>query len=393
LFLWPEIHKWARKIRWANTGRDPYSDRTELLARALKLSTGEAFALASNQPQRIEGAHADRIFYLFDESKTIGDEIFDAAEGALSGEGEALALAVSTPGEPRGRFYEIHARKPGFEDWHTRHVRKAEVIAAHRMNPAWVAQRGRQWGEDSAIYLNRVEGEFASSEADGIIPLEWIERATERWLDWSHNRTGSHVATGADIARGGEASTVFALRANSANLRIITELRRYPYERDTMATAGRLAGILRERAGKAIVDVVGLGAGVVDQLRHLSRTGDLPTRAEIIAFNAGESPDEGATDRTGELLFANLRAQVWWRLREMLSPDSDVEIALPPNDDLIGDLAAPRWKATASGKILVESKDDLLRPERLGRSTDYGDAVVMAFYEGRPVRNRRMLAW
>jgi len=51
--------------------------------------------------------------------------------------------------------------------------------------------------------------------------------------------------------------------------------------------------------------------------------------------------------------------------------------ALPPDDDLIGDLTAPRWKIQSGGKIIIESKDDIKK--RLGRSTDTGDSVVMAF--------------
>ena len=46
---------------------------------------------------------------------------------------------------------------------------------------------------------------------------------------------------------------------------------------------------------------------------------------------------------------------------------------------LIGDLTAPRWREMAGGKILIESKDDISK--RLGRSTDVGDSIVMAFWE------------
>ena len=45
---------------------------------------------------------------------------------------------------------------------------------------------------------------------------------------------------------------------------------------------------------------------------------------------------------------------------------------------LLGDLSAPKWKVLSGGKIQVESKDDIRA--RLGRSTDDGDAVAMAFW-------------
>jgi hypothetical protein len=49
------------------------------------------------------------------------------------------------------------------------------------------------------------------------------------------------------------------------------------------------------------------------------------------------------------------------------------------DDLLIGDLTAPRWSVNSSGRIQIESKDDIRK--RLGRSTDSGDAVVQAFFD------------
>ena len=60
-FLWPEIHKWARMIRWSVVGREPFDERSELLALNIKLHYGSAFAVASDNAVLIEGAHADSI--------------------------------------------------------------------------------------------------------------------------------------------------------------------------------------------------------------------------------------------------------------------------------------------------------------------------------------------
>ena len=82
-YLWPEIHKWARKLRWDRLFRDPFKP-TELLNRNLNLNTGSAYAVASAIPAYIEGAHADQILYVFDEAKAIPVATWDAAEGAFS---------------------------------------------------------------------------------------------------------------------------------------------------------------------------------------------------------------------------------------------------------------------------------------------------------------------
>jgi len=364
-YLWPEIHKWSRRLRWERIGRGCFDERTELLDRMLKLSNGEAFAAASDKPERLEGAHADRLLYVFDEAKAIPSATFDAAEGALAS-GDCLALAISTPGEPVGRFYEINQRKPGFGDWWVRHVTKDEVIAERPDSgfEKWAENRLLQWPKESALYQNRVLGEFASSDEDGMIPLAWVEAANERWrLLEKSGEWGPLTRLGCDIADGGQDQNSIARRHGMA----IRKLDR-PSERDTMGVAGRIAGIQEQHNVDAVVDAIGIGAGVTARLRELGLS--------VVAFSASERTDK--RDLSGEIRFRNKRAAAWWNLRELLDPANGHEVALPPDDLLMGDLTAPHWHDTSSG-VQVESKDDIRK--RLGRSTDDGDAVVMAFWQ------------
>lgn len=359
-YLFPELHKWVRRIRWEQVGRSTFDERTELLTLSIKLDTGEAFALASDRSELIEGAHAAQLLYLFDEAKIIPDDTWDSAEGAFAS-GEVYWLAISTPGEPNGRFYDIHSRKPGYEDWHVMHVSLEDAIDAGRISQAWADQRMKQWGEGSAVYKNRVLGEFASSEEDGIIALSWIERANERWHEWNEaERPGDFVCVGVDVARSGSDKTVQAMRFDE----VISELRITSKE-DTMTTAGRVAGVIRKHGGYAVVDVIGIGAGVYDRLREL--------KLKVRPFNAAAGTKK--LDRSGELGYTNKRSAAWWNLREMLELDL---ATLPPDDILTGDLVAPRWRVMSGGRIQVESKDDIKK--RIGRSTDYADAVVQAYW-------------
>lgn len=378
-YLWPEIHKWGRRLRWEKIGRPRYNERTELQVMNLKLATGQAFAVASDEPSAIEGVHADQVLYVIDEAKAIMAAIFDAIEGAFSSSYEsaeaardAFALMMSTPGPPNGRFYEIQKRAPGTEDWWVRHITLAEAIEEGQISERWVEDRRRQWGENSTVFKNRVLGEFATDDEDGIIPLEWIEQAQERWHTWAkeHRKFSPLDRIGADIARSGTDKTILALK-HGAWLR---ELRAYS-QADTMATAGVIGGILdSEPTAVARVDVIGIGAGVVDRLREEAK--------QVEPFNSSARCYH--TDVSGELGFVNRRACAWWTLRELLDPSNGYEIALPPEDMLVGDLTAPHWKVTSASRIQVESKDEIRK--RLGRSPDHGDATVMAFapdeYEG-----------
>jgi len=374
-YLWPEVHKWAKRIKWDVVGREPLSERTELLTLNIKMKHGQGFAVASDDPALIEGVHADSVLYIFDESKAIDPQTFDAAEGAFSGAGgtkalEAFAVAMSTPGEPSGRFYDIHARKAGLEDWWTRHVTLEEAIAAGRISTEWAEQRAAQWGKDSAVYANRVLGEFHTSDSDGVIPLEWVEAANRRWAEW--DEAGRPVGDGphrlgVDVAREGSDKTVLAALVGG----VITEIRHY-VRQPTTATTGVVAGVLAEDPEMtALVDVIGVGGGVVDQLREM--------KVKVVAFNASEATLN--TDRSGELSFINTRSAAWWNLRELLDPAYGATLALPPSDSLTGDLTAPHWKVTSAGRIQIEGKDDIRK--RIGRSTDDGDAVMQACWEPR----------
>ncbi len=172
------------------------------------------------------------------------------------------------------------------------------------MKESWLNARKKQWGETSAVFLNRVSGKFAVSSKDG--KKEKIS-----------------------------ASTLLAL-----------------------------------------VDSVGIGLGVLQRMRQLGY------RAQ--GFSAGKRTR--LTDKSGERTFSDWRSCMWWLFREMLEPGSGFDICLPPDKEdedglttnLIGDLTAPRYSNSGADgtEIRVESKDKIRL--RLHRSTDCGDAVLMA---------------
>lgn len=371
-FLWPEIKKWARKLKRRNLRRGK-----ELFETIMKLEFGEGFAVASDEPAAIEGAHADFLLYILDEAKAIPDDSWNAVEGAFAGGGtdtprEAFALAISTPGEPAGKFFAIHSRKPGTEDWYPIHVTLEDAIKAKRISRKWAEQRKLDWGENSSVYKIRVLGEFAGSDEDGVIPhLEWVEAANDRWLKLTDRlktesdfSLGPLTSLGVDVARTGADRSVAAERYS----RMIYQFHAWKGQ-DTRETSSKV-GVIIANDGVAVVDVIGIGAGVVDNLRE-----ELGVQ-KVQAFNASERTD--LVDKSGEIGFTNKRAAAWWTIRELLDPSNHYGLALPPDDTLTGDLLAPRWRMMAGGKIQIEAKDEIRK--RIGRSPDYGDALAMAFF-------------
>jgi hypothetical protein len=108
------------------------------------------------------------------------------------------------------------------------------------------------------------------------------------------------------------------------------------------------------------VDVIGLGAGLVDRLRELGYS--------IEAFNSGHAARDNDT-------FLNKRAEFYWHLRDRLEAGL-LRGALFMDEELAEELTTMEWQPTSAGKKKMEPKKDL--KVRLGRSPDKADAVAMA---------------
>lgn len=367
-YLWPEITKWSRRLNWTAIGRPEVKAKEELNSQNIKLHWGQAFAVASNRSDLIEGAHADNMLYLFDESKTIPPPTWTSAEGAMV-KGNAMWLAVSTPGEPQGRFYEIQTKQKGYEDWWVRHVTLQEAVDADRIDVDWADARLAQWGEMSMEYQNKVLGNFAQEEADTIIPLYWVEMAMERWYERVERGLGELTQIGVDVARMGGDKTVIAKRHNLT----VDSLEKYG-KIDTMQGAGHVARYIKGNpALPTVIDVVGVGAGVYDRSVE-----QFPDNHNIIPFHPQEKTE--FMDAAEQWEFQDTYSAAWWNVREMLDPDNPRKLtellALPPDEDLPAELTKPKWKTLSSGKIFVQRKEDV--KEELGRSPDSADAVIMA---------------
>lgn len=221
-----------------------------------------------------------------------------------------------------------------------------------------------------------LRGDFLAGRDDDpwqVIPTKWVEAAQERWEERKPANLPM-TAVGYDAARGGKDIAVLA--------------RRHGWWFDTLITAkgaevpdggtGAAFVIQHTKDGAAIMlDVIGAaGASVFDQL---------------VTNGVNVEPVDGRResherDLSGSLGFFNTRSRNYWRLREALDPENGEDLALPPDRELLADLTAPRWKVTGRG-IQVEGKSTETKDgfgdlkARLGRSTDKGDAVVMALQE------------
>lgn len=211
-------------------------------------------------------------------------------------------------------------------------------------------------------------GKFGITGNDDIwqcIPTQWLVDANKRWLEQPKPDLTLR-SLGVDPSRGGADEFVISKLYGSwfDNL-IIYAGNATP---DGIIGARYVTEAMGDENAVIGLDVIGIGSSVYDQLKVLKGIDCKPV-------NVGASTKEH--DKSGRYTFFNLRSQIMWKFREALDPASGQDIALPPDTQLRNDLRMARY-TIVSGKIKVELKQDI--KDRIGRSPDRGDAVLLAWY-------------
>lgn len=329
------------------------SDRIELIA-----APNESFIAfntsRADRPEAMAGVHSDNVLLIADEASGVPEAVFEAARGSMSGT-NATTVLTGNPVRSSGLFFEaFHALK---DRWFT----ITSSCEGHpRIDADYILDMKLQYGEDSNPYRVRVLGEFPYADDNTVFPFELIEMSLKRDVKPLLVRP----VWGLDVARyGGDRTALCKRRGNVLDGPI-----RWWSGLDTMQVVGRVKAewdvtALEERPEEILVDVIGLGAGVVDRLRELK----LPVRG----VNVSESPALGER-------FANLRAELAWTARDWFFAR---ECNIAGDTELAQELVAIRYKLTTRGKIQIESKDDMKKRKAIkdGRSPDLSDSFVLTF--------------
>ncbi len=315
---------------------------------------------SKSNSEALQGIHAKHVLYLIDEASGIPDIVFEVAQGSLSTQG-ACAVMTSNPTRGNGYFYDTHHKLR--HRWKTWVVNCEDVPRAQHH----IQDVIHSYGKGSNRYRVRVQGEFPTSDDDTVIPLEWAESAIGRDVV----ELPYLPIWGVDVARYGDDASAIAKRQANRMLEPVKTFR----NKDTM----QLTGIIYAdyyathedmRPKEILIDVIGIGSGVVDRCRELG----LPVRG----INVAESH---ATDDH----CMRLRDSLWWAGRKWLEGK---DCHLPDDQLLIGELVVPTYDYHSSGRVVVESKKELKK--RGVASPNAADAFLLTFagssYRKSPIR-------
>jgi phage terminase large subunit len=362
----------------------------DLGTRALRIppeEEGRLLAFTSNEASKLTGFHGARIMVVITEAQGVEDFAYEALLSCATGTHDRI-LAVGNPTSPEGRFFSISqiasqwvkVKIPASD--HPNVAERREVIPG-ACTPSFVERIRKEFGVDSPQYISRVLAEFPEDAEHGLITRAHLEAAVARFDSSAmvEEARASGWTVGVDVARYGDDSTCVAIRRGP----ILWGIKTW-HGADTMETTGRVIEALRARHFRPsqvanplfatdpsesfgpgimtsdlliIVDVIGLGSGVLDRLNEQGWP--------AMAHHSSSRPRDPSR-------FVNRRAETYWTLRLMLE---EGKIALPRDETLFEELLATNWFINSTGKIQIEDKKDL--KSRLGRSPDRADAVTMAF--------------
>lgn len=266
----------------------------------------------------------------------------------------ARTILCGNPTRSEGYFYETHTKMR--HRWKTM---KVPSWSSSQVSDEFVEDMKIKYGEESNVFRVRVAADFPEADDDAVMALWKVEAAVDRDVE----ATGA-VIWGLDVSRTGKDRCALAKRHGNTLLEPIKSWQRP----DLMVTVGMVVdeydatyGPLRPEA--ICVDTIGLGAAVADRLRELGYP--------AVDVNVSETP-------AVKQRFMRLRDELWWKAKDWFD---EMDCKICQDEELISELTMPRYSFTSSGKIKVESKDEL---RKRARSPDLADAFILTFVdEGR----------
>jgi len=246
-----------------------------------------------------------------------------------------------------------------------------------RKDAAWKAKK---LDEVSPVTFAREHDMDDAAALDGVvIPGSWVQSAVGLDLD-----PGSVCVSGLDVADGGGDESVQITRRGGC----VTCWDAWGGAVTTTQSAQRAAVACEEEGATLNFDRGGIGAGVQGELDRVPRSfayEGILAQATPTRTRYEDDPEHPANER-----FANLSAEMWWALRlrfwrthQHVTGERDYahdELISLPRDipvRLISQLSGRLCKVTSTGKLALESKDEMRR--RGVKSPDWADALALAY--------------
>lgn len=309
-------------------------------AEAVTINTNST---AEEQARTLYGRHAHSMLILADEAAGIPDPVFTTMEGTMT-DPINFALMIFNPIRTKG--YAIRSQNEERDKWVALRwdAEESELVSRDSI------ERKRKYGENSYEWRVLVKGLPPIVDANTLIPPDWVLAAIDKDIG---DQAGRGIVQGCDIGGGGDKSVVCTRHGGEV----------FPFEcnasPDTSVVEDWIHALyLRLSAGCAVIDNIGIGAGVFFSIR------------KKIVVRKGDARESAKDDGR----FFNRRAEAYWKLREMFEAGA---ISIPHDQDLINEISAITYDPANRNKI-ADKKD--MRKKLGGKSPDKADALALTCY-------------
>ena len=290
-----------------------------------------------------------------------GDSFHQLWRRAEAGDSEFIPIFLGWSADPTYR-----AKLP--EDF-TMTATESRLAELHKLDAEQICWRRNKISQlGSEDYFKREypldpSEAFMASQFDSFITADMVMQARKEEIE-----PYGPLLLGVDPAGQGDDATAIAWRQGHC----ITKIEKR-HRLTTMEIAGWVGKIVRdEKPAKVSIDVGGLGIGIYERLVEQGY-GDV-INAVNFGSKAIEPPpyDDSGKPSGGPL---NRRAELWSNMKNALQG----RFSIPDDDALHADLTSCGYKYDFSGRLVLESKQDMRK--RGMPSPDSADAMALCFTE------------
>lgn len=285
-----------------------------------------------------------------------------------------------------------------------RHSGKIPVFTFHwrsdpRKDDEWYSKECEKI-DNPVIVAQELDLNYSASSEGILIPSEWVQASVDAHIKLGIQPTGDRMGA-MDVADEGKDKNAFSVRHGF----LLEDIAEWSgVGSDIYQSVMKVFGFCDDwNLEEFRFDEDGLGAGVrgdakaINEIRKASNLRQIlatPFRGSGGVFEPDAQAvqgDNGKSARLNKDLFANHKAQSWWRLRKLFqntyralngmayNPDEIISISssMKLKDKLIVELSQPTYSINAVGKILVDKQPDGMKSPNLADSAMISYAPMM----------------
>ncbi len=348
---WPYLQDWAGNIPGAKINR---SDLTIDVPNASG-GMSRISMFGSDEPKYLRGRYFDGV--VVDEVADMRPETWGEIIRPALADRRGWGLFIGTP-KGVNVFQQLYEDAKRLEDWFAdlRTVYDTDVIP-----PEEIENLRKSMGPEA--FAQEFLCDFGASADNALLTPDDVIAAMQRVASPEQFGYAPKIV-GVDVARYGSDQTVIFMRQGCMAFPPIKGRKA-----DVVRVARAVHSVYQQWEADAVfVDEGGVGAGVVDVLLQMG------VPATGVQFGASALEPN---------LYRRRREEMWAKMAKWVKEEG----CLPPEErTLITELCAPRYSFDSSGRMVLESKEDLRK--RQIRSPDTADALALTFAQ--PVASKRL---